>query len=143
MADDPKSRLESAFASNASNRPPPPKEQWEIDANLYDSLGLAGGLYWMDERDLHMFQGWSYDERSREWLGRFDPSFTAVGEELNDPYSGVCYVPYHKVLRAAQIMVDNGIKPSQSYRAIRAFWARLDAGVAMLTDPRETLDCGL
>ena len=128
MATDPNPPLESAFASNSSNRPPP-KERWERDADAFEQCGL--GTYVMDERQLHILEGLHYCEDRREWLARFRPAFKEH-DDPDNPYTKVHDLPYQKVLRGAQRMSNCGIKPSQSFRALKAFGARLDREVAKL-----------
>ena len=130
MADDLKAPLESAFASNSRNRPPP-KEQWERDADAFEQCGLDGVKYIMDERQIHLFEGLHFCEERREWLARFRPAFKEHYDP-NNPYTMVHDLPYQKVLRGAQRMSDAGIKPTQSYRALKTFGARLDQEAAKL-----------
>ena len=98
--------------------------QLQQELEQFDN-GDLGSYYVLDERQIHLFRGLHYSPDRQEWFARFEPLMSSPL-----PYREASY-PF--VLRMGQVLTELQVKPSQCYRALKAFGFCLDLAVANLT----------
>ena len=99
---------------------------WELAAELLDN-GKLEGDYRADERDVALYEGLHYSEERGSWVARFVPTRPERTQLTHTDST------YAETLQLARALHDGGVKPSQCFKALVAFDARMDREVAKLT----------